>query len=71
MFAAGDRIKVVLNPDVWKLLQEDHGGWNDLMSVVSQLINARRACARDLLWSVCLCVCVCVCLSVDLLPLSR
>ena len=34
ILAAGDRIKVELNPDVWKVMQEGHGGWNDLMSVV-------------------------------------
>ena len=36
VLAAGDRIKVELNPDVWKVMQEGHGGWNDLMSVVCE-----------------------------------
>lgn len=31
VFAAGDVVKVELDPDVLKLLQEGHGGWNDLM----------------------------------------
>lgn len=34
-FAAGDRVKVELDPDVWRLMQEGHGGWNDLMTVVN------------------------------------
>ena len=33
-FAAGDKIKIELDPDVWKLMQEGHGGWNDLMTMV-------------------------------------
>ena len=37
MLAAGDRIKVLLDPDVWKRMQEGHGGWNELMSMVSRL----------------------------------
>ena len=37
VLAAGDRIKVELNPDIWKIMQEGHGGWNDLMSVVCPL----------------------------------
>ena len=36
LLAAGDRIKVELDPDVWKRMQEGHGGWNELMSVVSR-----------------------------------
>ena len=33
-FAAGDSVKVELDPDVWKLMQNGHGGWNDRMSMV-------------------------------------
>ena len=33
-YAAGDRVIVELDPDAWKSLQEGHGGWNDLMSMV-------------------------------------
>ena len=33
-FAAGDTVKVELDPDVWKLMQNGHGGWNDLMGNV-------------------------------------
>ena len=33
-FAAGDTVKVELDPDVWKLMQNGHGGWNDLMGMV-------------------------------------
>ena len=33
-FVAGDSIKVELDPDVWKLMQNGHGGWNDLMGMV-------------------------------------
>ena len=35
LLAAGDRIKVELNPDVWKTMQEGHGGWNELMAAVN------------------------------------
>ena len=33
--AAGDRIKVELDPDVWRMLQDGHGGWNEQMAIVS------------------------------------
>ena len=33
-FVAGDTVKVELDPDVWKLMQNGHGGWNDLMANV-------------------------------------
>ncbi len=33
-FVARDQVKVELDPDVWKELQQDHGGWNDFMSLV-------------------------------------
>ena len=33
-FVAGDSIKVELDPDVCKLMQNGHGGWNDRMSMV-------------------------------------
>ena len=34
-FAAGDTVKVELDPEVWKMLQEGFGGWNDYMATVS------------------------------------
>ena len=33
-FAAGDSVKVELDPDVWKLMQNGHGGWDDIMGMV-------------------------------------
>ena len=34
-------MKVELDPDVLKLLQEGHGGWNDLMFEVECTTNVR------------------------------
>ena len=34
-FAAGDTVSVQLEADILRLLQEDHGGWNDTMVSVS------------------------------------
>ena len=34
--AAGDTVKVELEVAVLKLMQEEHGGWNDTMTTVSQ-----------------------------------
>ena len=33
--AAGDTVKVELDVEILKLMQEQHGGWNDTMSTVS------------------------------------
>ena len=33
--AAGDMVKVALDPDDWKAMQSGHGEWNDLMAEVS------------------------------------
>ena len=41
-FSAGDTVKVELDPDVWKLMQNGHGGWNDLMA------NVRLSVCRNL-----------------------
>lgn len=43
-FAAGDRIKVELDPDVWRAMQDGHGGWNELMAMVS---TCRLACMHE------------------------
>ena len=32
--SAGDAVKVELDPDLFKIAQDDHGGWNDLMAEV-------------------------------------
>ena len=32
--AAGDHVKVELDPDVWKRMQQGHGEWNDRMAEV-------------------------------------
>lgn len=31
----GDQVKVVMEVETLKLMQKDHGGWNDKMSEVS------------------------------------
>ena len=33
-FAAGDTVTVQLESEILKLMQADHGGWNDTMSSV-------------------------------------
>ena len=32
--SAGDAVKVELDPDLFKIAQEEHGGWSDLMAEV-------------------------------------
>ena len=34
-FAAGDTVRVDLDPQTAKLMQEGHGGWNEAMTHVS------------------------------------
>lgn len=34
-FKVGDQVKVVMEVETLKLMQKDHGGWNDKMSEVS------------------------------------
>lgn len=46
--AVGDQVKVTLDPDVWKRMQQGHGEWNDLMAEVNQLYNVDLCmCDRD------------------------
>ena len=33
-------MKVALDPDIWKSMQQGHGGWNDLMATVSYTYNS-------------------------------
>ena len=33
-FVSGDRVKVQLEVEVFKMMQEGHGGWNDQMAEV-------------------------------------
>ena len=33
-FKSGDSVKVQLETDVFKIMQDGHGGWNDQMSEV-------------------------------------
>ena len=33
--AAGDNVKVELDPDMWKRMQQGHGEWNDRMAEVN------------------------------------
>ena len=35
--SAGDVVKIELETEVLKLMQADHGGWNDAMATVCQL----------------------------------
>ena len=39
--AAGDMVKVALDPDDWKAMQSGHGEWNDLMAEVSFVCTKR------------------------------
>ena len=32
--SAGDAVRVELDPDLFKIAQEEHGGWNDGMAEV-------------------------------------
>ena len=33
--SAGDTVQVMLDPDLFRIAQEDHGGWNDRMAEVN------------------------------------
>lgn len=44
--AAGDMVKVALNPDDWKAMQSGHGEWNDLMAEVSICMYKTCVCER-------------------------
>ncbi len=58
--SAGDLVRVELEPDVFKAVQEGHGGWNELMLEVCVCVCEReRVCV-----SARVCVCVCVCMHV-------
>ena len=37
-FSSGDRVRVQLEMEVFKMMQEGHGGWNDQMTEVNELI---------------------------------
>ena len=41
-FAAGDLAKVELDSEVLKLLQEEHGGWDDSIAGVSGHYSGRN-----------------------------
>ena len=32
--SAGDTVQIMLDPDLFRIAQEDHGGWNDRMAEV-------------------------------------
>ena len=36
-FSSGDRVRVQLELEVFKMMQEGHGGWNDQMTEVNVL----------------------------------
>lgn len=38
-FKAGDRVKVQLEVEVFRAMQEGHGGWNDQMAEVRDWLN--------------------------------
>ena len=42
-FSSGDVVQVELDVEVFMLLQEDHGGWNDSMKTVRMLIFKSRS----------------------------
>ncbi len=46
VFKVGDRVRVVLEIEVIKTLQNGHGGWNDGMSEVSKRIRVRWNLSR-------------------------
>ena len=35
LFVAGDRVRVMLDLEIFKMMQEGHGGWSDKMAEVS------------------------------------
>ena len=45
--SAGDAVKVELDPDLFKIAQDDHGGWNDLMAEVYTQLVVYMRCKRE------------------------
>lgn len=39
--SAGDTVQVRCDPDVFRIAQEDHGGWNDRMAEVNIVSRSR------------------------------
>lgn len=37
LLAAGDHVTVELDPELWRMMQSNHGGWNDRMAQVHVL----------------------------------
>ena len=43
--SAGDPVTVELDPDLFKIAQEEHGGWSDLMAeVTAYLVGCEMWC---------------------------
>ena len=42
-FVSGDRVKVQLEVEIFKMMQEGHGGWNDQMTEVREHVCTRSA----------------------------
>ena len=35
--STGDIVKIEVDPDIFKIAQEEHGGWNDMMAEVGRM----------------------------------
>ena len=74
IFSVGDRVRVDLEIEVIKTLQDGHGGWSDGMSEVSKNcgmeLSLLSVCCAQLSF-VCVCTFVCVCVCSLLAPLGQ
>ena len=53
-----------LSPYTTGIRLHSQSGWASIWNIIIiMFINARRTCARGLLYSLCLCVCVCLCVT--------
>ena len=50
--SAGDAVKVELDPDLFKIAQDEHGGWNDLMAEVYTQLVVYMRCKREAMGSI-------------------
>ena len=50
--SAGNTVQVMLDPDLFRIAQEDHGGWNDRMAEVNIILMVKLVliCCINLKW---------------------
>ena len=39
MLSCGDVVTIAMDPDLFKIAQEEHGGWDDIMAEVHSIVT--------------------------------